>query len=461
AWPEAKRREHALGKITGHEFCRALEKARGSDKAASLALKKAGIPGLRYWDGASRTEREGTHNYVIWDEGKITIKEANGMPIAPGETEIKFALAPEIAKAELREGRRGVSIPPENLVPPWRPKGWYRGVRRWLDRKFFDRSAELKEFSKLAAALRGLEGIDETDSNDPFNIVTARRLTAEGRIKEMILNGTLDAFGNRTGASLASVFAGLDKAGMEAFLKYAKYRLLAMRRGGDWRMWAAEEGIPTDDVRVDPARLEELEGWARRVVEHFSSAFPQEAGRIEAALGLSEEQPREPGVERVEFPALLALSFMSDSPLPLLGEDGGLGYRLQGSEFRVKNVLEQSVIQAVRTLFNARQLAAREAEREVTPAELNGMFDEAAAFVEGLANGEFADIYAGLSEVEIGDLAEYLYGLRAIALLRDAKTGRRNPGISRRKAEQLRKRHESEDFKRRAERVWSFHADFG
>jgi small subunit ribosomal protein S20 len=85
-----------LGKITGHEFCRALEKARGSDKAASLALKEAGIPGLRYLDGMSRKEGEGTHNYVIWDEGKITIKEANGVPIAPGETEIKFAISPTL-----------------------------------------------------------------------------------------------------------------------------------------------------------------------------------------------------------------------------------------------------------------------------------------------------------------------------------------------------------------------------
>jgi diguanylate cyclase (GGDEF)-like protein len=56
---------------TGGELYRALTKRTGSARAASKALDDAGIPGLRYLDGNSRSEGEGSYNYVIWDEGAI------------------------------------------------------------------------------------------------------------------------------------------------------------------------------------------------------------------------------------------------------------------------------------------------------------------------------------------------------------------------------------------------------
>tara|TARA_R100000808_G_scaffold19871_1_gene43076 strand:+ start:3382 stop:4545 length:1164 start_codon:yes stop_codon:yes gene_type:complete len=40
----------------------------GGDEAASEALRKAGIPGLKYFDGSSRGKGEGTRNYVTWDQ---------------------------------------------------------------------------------------------------------------------------------------------------------------------------------------------------------------------------------------------------------------------------------------------------------------------------------------------------------------------------------------------------------
>lgn len=45
-------------------------------KSASEALRDAGIPGLRYLDGNSRTNGEGTHNFVIWDESRLTPEAA-------------------------------------------------------------------------------------------------------------------------------------------------------------------------------------------------------------------------------------------------------------------------------------------------------------------------------------------------------------------------------------------------
>jgi len=49
-------------------------------QAASEALSAAGIPGLRYLDGNSRGNGEGSHNYVIWDESLLTPEKAQITP---------------------------------------------------------------------------------------------------------------------------------------------------------------------------------------------------------------------------------------------------------------------------------------------------------------------------------------------------------------------------------------------
>jgi hypothetical protein len=45
------------------------------DKAASLALRDAGIPGHRYLDGGSRADGDGSYNYVIYDEAAVKVLE--------------------------------------------------------------------------------------------------------------------------------------------------------------------------------------------------------------------------------------------------------------------------------------------------------------------------------------------------------------------------------------------------
>jgi len=52
-----------------------------SDKAAAEALGKAGIPGLKYYDGISRNAGEGTRNFVTWDQdvlNRMKLLERNG-----------------------------------------------------------------------------------------------------------------------------------------------------------------------------------------------------------------------------------------------------------------------------------------------------------------------------------------------------------------------------------------------
>ena len=45
------------------------------DRAASLALRDAGIPGHRFLDGGSRGDGEGSYNYVIYDDAAVSIME--------------------------------------------------------------------------------------------------------------------------------------------------------------------------------------------------------------------------------------------------------------------------------------------------------------------------------------------------------------------------------------------------
>jgi hypothetical protein len=65
---------------TGELLYNALSMASGSEKAASLALKEAGIPGHRYLDRLSRENGGGTHNYVIYDGGDMKIRETYYQP---------------------------------------------------------------------------------------------------------------------------------------------------------------------------------------------------------------------------------------------------------------------------------------------------------------------------------------------------------------------------------------------
>jgi hypothetical protein len=61
--------------ITGEMFYHALSATLGSNKAASESLNSSGIPGLQYLDGFSRADGEGTHNFVIWNEERMSVEE--------------------------------------------------------------------------------------------------------------------------------------------------------------------------------------------------------------------------------------------------------------------------------------------------------------------------------------------------------------------------------------------------
>jgi hypothetical protein len=152
---------------TGELFYNALSMASGSEKAASLALREASIPGHRYLDGQSRDKGEGTHNYVIYDGGDMKIQE----------TYYQFAGQRSNVSEELREALgRAVSLreggtPNEEI---FKETGWFTGMDgQWRyeipdnlekvsfpeDRASFSLS-EVYDNPALYRAYPGLKGLD-------------------------------------------------------------------------------------------------------------------------------------------------------------------------------------------------------------------------------------------------------------------------------------------------------------
>jgi uncharacterized protein YukE len=81
---------------SGKEIYDALAEIYQGPPGASESLGAAGIPGLRYLDGISRSDGEGTRNYVIWDEALLTPEKADIKPYYSraerrddGDTEIR------------------------------------------------------------------------------------------------------------------------------------------------------------------------------------------------------------------------------------------------------------------------------------------------------------------------------------------------------------------------------------
>lgn len=80
AWYAQK--EDAEGALSpvGEVAYRELSRREGSDRAASLMLKNVGIRGIKYLDGNSRAQGEGSYNYVIFDGADAQILNKYSVP---------------------------------------------------------------------------------------------------------------------------------------------------------------------------------------------------------------------------------------------------------------------------------------------------------------------------------------------------------------------------------------------
>lgn len=75
------------------------EKLGGDDVYASKALREAGVPGIRFLDGSSRSKGEGHHNYVVFDDKLVNIESKASVAKKPPDDE-KPADSPDITSAE-------------------------------------------------------------------------------------------------------------------------------------------------------------------------------------------------------------------------------------------------------------------------------------------------------------------------------------------------------------------------
>jgi hypothetical protein len=124
----------------GGDLYQRLSGTLGSPEAASAYLREAGIPGIRYLDGNSRADGQGSYNYVIFDESKIKITEENGTPVAMEE--VSFSL-----------GRAGVAQEMANMASTLSraPIRRLRVMRRI--------SSEFAMISQRARQMEALEGV--------------------------------------------------------------------------------------------------------------------------------------------------------------------------------------------------------------------------------------------------------------------------------------------------------------
>ena len=76
----------------------------------SKRLKEAGIPGIKYLDGASRSKGEGDYNYVIFDEADVAITEKLFMPASGKKVEQIKAKYPSVKLDIYGDAQRGFEL---------------------------------------------------------------------------------------------------------------------------------------------------------------------------------------------------------------------------------------------------------------------------------------------------------------------------------------------------------------
>ena len=125
--------------LTGKDLYTAFRDIFGGPKAASEALRAAGVPGLRYLDGMSRAGGEGTYNYVIWDEALLTPEAAQIAPQYSRKRTDGFysALQEAVENAPMKMGDaqawKQYLTGQINKGAVKEDEVFWSGVREWLD----------------------------------------------------------------------------------------------------------------------------------------------------------------------------------------------------------------------------------------------------------------------------------------------------------------------------------------
>ena len=65
--------DYETGQQLYYRLARSLGNWENGERLASLKLNKLGIPGHRFWDALSRNDKNGTHNFVIWNTDTLSL----------------------------------------------------------------------------------------------------------------------------------------------------------------------------------------------------------------------------------------------------------------------------------------------------------------------------------------------------------------------------------------------------
>jgi hypothetical protein len=133
-----------------------------ASKKASEALLAAGIPGIRYLDGGSRSDGQGTYNYVAFDENLIKITEENGNRIPASQ-----ALAgPATGATNYSIG----SMPVAKVVEVYERTPDPTLVKLGMDIDLFNGKREIRAKIQFANAFELEKVLEMTDGEDAVDL---------------------------------------------------------------------------------------------------------------------------------------------------------------------------------------------------------------------------------------------------------------------------------------------------
>jgi hypothetical protein len=164
-------------------------------------LRRAGIKGVKYLDGLSRSDGSGTHNYVIFDDSLIKITAKDGKPVTPDERadvigstvardQPMFTFAGERAQtADLDALARAKDMAEAGATREaiWQDTGWFKGVDgKW--RWEIDDGGLTLPYSQVGKAFKGpiRRLFDHPDLESAYPSIMARRgkLTLDPKMKD-------------------------------------------------------------------------------------------------------------------------------------------------------------------------------------------------------------------------------------------------------------------------------------
>ena len=176
--------------MTGAQAYRALSRIHGGDMQASNALLDAGVKGIKYLDGVSRSKGDGTHNYVIFSGADVQVRrEFYSIDPLAGENGRRDGTLAE-RTAALQQAVDAMNAPPE--PPP-----------TWAGPLFKD----MGTFSKYAVHPRTIAAFDKAFA--PVYRVAELQMQTRDRIASEFAN-KVQAYFDLPKASKARVHAVLE-----------------------------------------------------------------------------------------------------------------------------------------------------------------------------------------------------------------------------------------------------------